>query len=241
MESLLRRRSTMSQQSDPEMVSHLPDGSRVIRKPDGHVITIAPTGETVIQRPNGVRITQRPDGAIQTETPDGRTSEHRSKKLTPPNERPLNVSSGTQEAIGKLMSNFAHTPFTLDGRKYASVEGFYVSLKFLEPEERAAVAQLHGREARAAGRSSTLVHTSYEGDEFELGSEAHHALVKRAIRAKLAQHPEIAEAFVATHPRPLVHRTGRPEPRNTKLPGVVFCRILSELREELVAARRKDG
>ncbi len=66
--------------------------------------------------------------------------------------RPLNVFSASPEEIGRLMSNFTHAPFTLDGVRYASVEGFYVALRYLEPEERKAAAKLSGPVAKNMGR-----------------------------------------------------------------------------------------
>jgi len=147
--------------------------------------------------------------------------------------KPLNVYSRSDEEIGRLLSNFAHTPFTLDGVPYASIEGFYVALKFLEEDKRARMAGLYGPVAKNMGKKSKLVTTCYRGEWFELGSETHHALIKRAIRAKLEAHPEMARAFVATRPRPLVHETGRPDPVGARFPAPVFCRILTELREEL--------
>jgi predicted NAD-dependent protein-ADP-ribosyltransferase YbiA (DUF1768 family) len=147
--------------------------------------------------------------------------------------KPLNVYSRSDEEIGRLLSNFAHTPFTLDGGTYASVEGFYVALKFLDEDKRARMAALYGPVAKNMGKKSKLVTTCYRGEWFELGSETHHALVKRAIRAKLEAYPEIARAFVATRPRPIVHETGRPDPVEARFPATVFCRILTELREEL--------
>ena len=62
-------------------------------------------------------------------------------------------------------------------------------------------------------------------------------LIKRAIRAKLGAHPDIARAFAATAPRPIIHDTGHPEPPDTEFPAVVFCRVLTELREEIRLAR----
>ena len=59
------------------------------------------------------------------------------------------------------------------------------------------------------------------------------ARVKEAIKAKLLAHPEQCAEFVATRPRTIVHETGFPESRFTQLPAAVFCRILTELREEL--------
>lgn len=146
---------------------------------------------------------------------------------------PLNVFSRSAEEIGRLMSNLADTPFTLDGIRYASVESFYVALKFVDPERRAKAASLHGPAARSFGLKSKAVETRYRGETLVLGSDAHHALIKRAIQAKLLEHPAIASAFVATRPRPIVHDTGRREHRRTRLPAEVFCRILTELREAL--------
>jgi predicted NAD-dependent protein-ADP-ribosyltransferase YbiA (DUF1768 family) len=148
--------------------------------------------------------------------------------------KPLNVYSRSDEEIGRLMSNFAHTPFTLDGVTYASVEGFYVSLKFLDEAKRAKMATLYGPVVKNMGKKSKLVTTCYRGEWFDFGSEAHQALIKRAIRAKLDAHPEIAWVFAATHPRLIMHDTGYPDPLGAEFPAAVFCRILTELREELV-------
>jgi predicted NAD-dependent protein-ADP-ribosyltransferase YbiA (DUF1768 family) len=147
--------------------------------------------------------------------------------------KPLNVYSRSDEEIGRLLSNFAHTPFTLDGVTYASVEGFYVALKFLDEDKRARMAALYGPVVKNMGKKSKLVTTRYQGEWFDLGSKTHHALVKRAIRAKLEAHPEIARASVSTLPRPIVHETGRPDPVGARFPAAVFCRMLTELREEL--------
>lgn len=150
--------------------------------------------------------------------------------------KPLNVASRSDEEIGRLMSNFAPTPFTLDGVEFASVEGFYVYLKFLEPEKREKARTMWGVRAKNFGKASTLTRSVYLGCEFDLGSEKHHELVKRAIRAKLEAHPEIARAFVGTGPRPIVHDTGHAEPSGTRFPAAVFLRILTELREEFAAS-----
>jgi predicted NAD-dependent protein-ADP-ribosyltransferase YbiA (DUF1768 family) len=129
------------------------------------------------------------------------------------------------------MSNFAHTPFMLDGVEYASVEGFYVALKFLEPDRRAKVSRLYGPVVKQMGKKSKIDRTCYGGEWFLFGSEAHVELIKRAIRAKLDAHPDIARMFAATAPRPIIHDTGRPEAPCMEFPAAVFCRILTELRE----------
>lgn len=147
----------------------------------------------------------------------------------------LNVYSRSDEEIGRLMSNFAPTPFTLDDVEYGSVEGFYVSLLFLEEEKRAKVRKLYGIVVKNMGKKSKLTETCYGGESFALGSDKHVELIKRAIRAKLEAHPELAAAFVATSPRPLTHDCGHPEPEDTVFPASVFVRILTELREEFAS------
>ncbi len=43
---------------------------------------------------------------------------------------PINVVFDQSDAAWKPISNLAHTPFELDGRRYASVEGFWQGLKY---------------------------------------------------------------------------------------------------------------
>jgi predicted NAD-dependent protein-ADP-ribosyltransferase YbiA (DUF1768 family) len=153
--------------------------------------------------------------------------------------KPINISSAGDEEIGRQMSNFAATPFTLDGRRYASVEGFYVGLKFRDAESRAKAAGLAGHEAYAFGKSSTATETEYAGQLFALGGPEHHALIARAIRAKLEEHPELAREFARTHPRPIVHVTREPERPGTFMPAAALCRILTALRDELIARNKE--
>ncbi len=149
--------------------------------------------------------------------------------------KPINISSAGDEDIGRRMSNFAATPFTLDGRCYASVESFYVGLKFPDEASRAKAADMSGPAAYSFGKSGTLTETDYAGRRFALGGAAHHALITRAIRAKLKAHPDLARDFASTHPRPIIHDTGTAERPGTFMPASTLCRILTEIRDELVA------
>lgn len=38
---------------------------------------------------------------------------------------PINVASNSENPTEALLSNLAHTPFSLDSREYASVEAFW--------------------------------------------------------------------------------------------------------------------
>lgn len=155
--------------------------------------------------------------------------------------KPINISSAGEEDIGRRMSNFAAAPFTLDGRRYVSVESFYVGLKFLDEKSRAKAADMPGPAAYSFGKSSALKETEYMGRRFALGGPEHHALIARAIRAKLVAHPDLARDFASTHPRPIVHATAEPERPGTFMPASALCRILTEIRDELVGPSRRPA
>lgn len=150
-------------------------------------------------------------------------------------EMPLNCGS-SEEEIGRWMSNLTAAQFTLGGIEWASVEALYIALRTLDMAERMELSKLSGLPAKHRGRKlrkRAPVVTHFDGRSFELGSAEHHELVKEAIKAKLLAHPVQCAQFVATRPRTIVHETGFPESRFTQLPASVFCRILTELREEL--------
>lgn len=213
----------------------LDDGTIVITKANGLRVELKPSGEKVISSPDGSRVTFRTDGFVVHIDTGGTETIQAPKIRYAPHEKPLNVASMSAEPIGRLMSNFAHTPFVLDRVRYESVEGSYVSLLTQDEELRMRLRGMSGREAKAEGRKLERTRGWYDGAEIALGGEAHVALIKRAIAAKLHQNPEIAEAFRLTHPRPIVHDTGRPERVGAVFPASVFVRILSELRDALRA------
>jgi len=143
------------------------------------------------------------------------------------------VRSNSGDPVGELMSNFPETPFCLGGRWYSSVEGFYTSLKFSQPEQQAQAAALSGSRAKNFGRESKATETVYEGQTIKLGSPEHHELMKRAIRAKLEQNPDLDRAFAETYPRPIEHPLK--DRAGTRFPGEQFTRILADLRFESLA------
>jgi hypothetical protein len=145
----------------------------------------------------------------------------------------LNIWSKSDEEIGRLMSNFAHTPFVLDEILYASIEGFYAALLIQNNEARQSkVRRLWGVRAKHEIPKNKPQVILYNGESFGLGSKEHIGLIKRAIRAKLEAHPEIATAFVATRSRPIVHETGYADAPDAEFPKEAFCKVLEELRDE---------
>jgi hypothetical protein len=117
---------------------------------------------------------------------------------------PLNIWLRSEEEIGRLISHFAHTPFVLDGVGFGSVEAFYTWL-VCGDTKRGKVAPMWGPRAKHACPKILPASFDYHGREFVESSADHHDLILRANRAKLVAHPAIAQAFVATLPRPIVH------------------------------------
>ncbi len=210
--------------------------TRIVETKAGSRVILFSSGDKVIEIPTQPTKTEKPDGRVFVEQNDGQVIESRIKSLIPLDEKPLNVASGAGEAIGKLLSNFAARPFEIDFKRYTSVEAFYQGLKWPDPAKRAEIASLYGKAAKLAARGAPTSETfEYEGNIYRFGSGEHHGLIKRAIHTSLDQNKDILKQFVATHPRSIEHKTGRPENLNSAFPSAMFTRILTELRAEFMA------
>lgn len=164
-------------------------------------------------------------------TEQGRTSEL-------PEMSTINVSSTAKTEVGRLLSNFADTPFELDGNTYTTVESFWQGLYFPEgSQEREQIAQMSGRDAKRAAVNKPINESlTYDGEEFAIGSQQHHELMKKAVRAKLEQNPDVLQKLLTTGDMKITHlvirKDGTLEPDSTSIPREIFSQILMDLREE---------
>ena len=144
---------------------------------------------------------------------------------------PINVTSRCPDQAIQLISNFAHTPFELNGQRYGSVESFWQGLKYPDELIRQEIAPLYGKDAMLAGAhaipSDTFV---YEGQKIRVGTADHWHLMTLACRAKFSQCEQARIALLATGQRPLMHRT-RKDCRT--IPGVVLADIWMRIRHRL--------
>lgn len=105
----------------------------------------------------------------------------------------INVYSKGKTKLGRLLSNFAHTPFVLhdlwETLEFASVEGYWYWFKTGIDKFRS----LHGAEAKRLGKAASQSNREPSRDELE-----------QVYRAKLRQHPSIAESLAASS-LPLAH------------------------------------
>jgi predicted NAD-dependent protein-ADP-ribosyltransferase YbiA (DUF1768 family) len=148
---------------------------------------------------------------------------------------PINVTSRHRDPAVRLISNFAETPFELDGTRYASVEGFWQSLR-APVDARAAVACLAGARAKEAGRAFAPPDViAFRGRTIAWGSPESWDLMRVACRAKFTLCVAAGDALLSTAPRPLTHRT-RNDSRS--IPDAIMAGIWMQLRDELIVARR---
>jgi predicted NAD-dependent protein-ADP-ribosyltransferase YbiA (DUF1768 family) len=171
--------------------------------------------------------------------------------------RPGEVVLSKRNELG-ILSNFAATPFTFRGKRYASVEGFWQMMLYPEgpsdpraqahgvswPHTRDQVAQMTAFEAKDAGtraeenmRRLGIGWVTFEGRRMPYRSAApgeHYRLIVAAMRAKLEQNPEVREILLSTGSLKLL-------PDHIQEPGAPpewrYFEIWMDLRTELPRAK----
>ena len=150
----------------------------------------------------------------------------------------INIVFEQGEARWWPISNLAHTPFTMRGRSYASIEGFWQGLKFEAEADRDRVAALWGKAAKKVAHGEPeRERFVYDGATCTVGAAQHRALMLQACRAKFAQNRDAREALLATGDRPLTHRVRRD---STTIPGALLADIWMRVRSNLRSRQGRD-
>lgn len=183
-------------------------------------------------------------------------SEAQSWEILPQDAKIGEVILSKRTELG-VFSNFGATPFVLDGVHFASVEGFWQSLKYPDPAQiqdprhkisywpltRRQVEGLSGMEAKEAGniankiyRENKLLNISwgpnfFDYKDYSQGSEFHYHLVKRAIREKLNQNQGLWELLLRTEC--LILKPDH-DVKEDYPPAYHYYKILMELRAEKI-------
>lgn len=158
-----------------------------------------------------------------------------------------------------LLSNFAATPFTFHGKRYASLEGFWQAMLYPEgPTDprakfpglewkytRDQVAQMTAFEAKRAGdlaeenmRRMKIGWVSFEGQRFAYRPKQpgrHYRLIVAATRAKVSQNPEVKKVLLTTGD--LIFRPDHHQEPNAPAAWRYFD-ILMNIRKELQRTRK---
>lgn len=173
-------------------------------------------------------------------------------EVLPQDAGPGGVILSKRNELG-ILSNFAATPFLLDDVFYASVEGFWQMMKYPESAEdpravliypftRAQVSAMTAFAAKDAGKIGELKMkelgidwVTYRGQEMTYCSVVpgmHYELIKRAMREKLKQNPEVEKILRMTGNLKLLpdhHSEG------CQAPEWRYYELWMEIRSELAA------
>ncbi len=132
----------------------------------------------------------------------------------------LEVVLSKRNELG-ILSNFAHTPFVLDGKKFESIEGLWQSMKYPDPflkddirqneaweYSRKQVELMIGFEAKKAGdigtkimRKYDLNWVSYLGEKMVYRTDKklrHYDIILAAMKAKLDQNLSVKKVLIQT-------------------------------------------
>jgi tetratricopeptide (TPR) repeat protein len=140
-------------------------------------------------------------------------------EIMPQEAGPGEVILSKRNELG-VLSNFAPTPFTYRGKRYASLEGFWQSMLYPEGADdarakgagvewkytRDQVAQMTAFEAKAAGdlaeanmKKLGIDWVTFEGKRMKYrGSKQHYDLIVAATREKVKQNPEVQKVLPST-------------------------------------------
>jgi len=174
-------------------------------------------------------------------------------EILPQAARPGEVILSKRNELG-ILSNFAATPFSLDGVRYASVEGFWQMMLYPEgpsdprarlkwPHTRAEVSQMTSFQAKAAGdigeenmRKLGIDWVTFENRRMPYRSMTkggHYRLIVMAMHAKLAQNPEVRKVLLSTGSLILrpdhIQESGAP-------PEWAYFKLWMEIRDEISGA-----
>ena len=173
-------------------------------------------------------------------------------EILPQAAKPGEVILSKRNELG-ILSNFAATPFTLDGVRYASVEGFWQMMLYPEGSSdprssgkvkylytRSEVGQMTAFQAKAAGDAAErnmrvlgIDWVSYQGHRFAYRSQTpgeHYRLILRAMRAKLAQNEKVKQVLLSTGD--LILLPDHIQEENAP-PEWAYSKIWMQLRSEL--------
>ena len=174
-------------------------------------------------------------------------------EILPQAAKPGEVILSKRNELG-ILSNFAPTPFTLFGKRYSSVEGFWQMMLYPEgpddpratfpgiawPHTREDVAQMTAFDAKGAGdlgeenmKKMGIDWVTFRGKRIKYWSVKkgeHYMLILRAMRAKMEQNPQVKEILLSTG-----HLVLRPDhyQEETSPAEWSYFQIWMDLRSEL--------
>ncbi len=129
-----------------------------------------------------------------------------------------------------VFSNFAlGFPIEIDGQTWPTSEHYFQAMKFNDPAQRERVRNATGPgEAATLGRRLKPLRSDWESAKYEV--------MKVAVRAKFAQHPQLAALLLSTGEEQLVEATAKDRIWGCGSDGTGLNwlgQVLMEVRDEL--------
>lgn len=172
-------------------------------------------------------------------------------EILPQNAKKNEVVLSKRNELG-ILSNFAKTPFRLDGVLYQGLEGFWQMMKYPEnkedsrflkgihwPVSREKVSQMTGFEAKRYGDTGSsnmkelkIDWVTYKGQKIKYWTNKrgkHFSLIKRAMIAKMNQNPKVKQILLSTKSLKLK----ADHHQDIKHPAWLYSKIWMEIRSEL--------
>ena len=142
-------------------------------------------------------------------------------------EEPVYFYSKALNRTFYFLSNFQPSPFVLDGKQYATVEHYFQSCKYTDPERQELVRNAPTpKEAKRLGRK-----WPHRPDWFDISE----SVMLKALRAKFDQNPDLRERLMATGNRPLHEDSPRDMYwgcRGKDRLGVLLGQVRDEIRKK---------
>ncbi len=151
----------------------------------------------------------------------------------------INITSWSKDPLAHMLSNLSPSPFIFKDQQFASVEWFWMSLKFPpndpRKEEAKHMSWLAAKKFWNPVKDTPVVY--WWDSVIQSWSAEHHELLKDAIWAKLQQNPEIYILLSKSWKKPIVHLPLHGEnvlyPDSTTIPAKKFAQILTDLRKKI--------
>lgn len=145
--------------------------------------------------------------------------------------------------LGRSLSNFYPYPFIMDGVECGSMEGWFQSIKFSDPDEQSAVATLTGYDAYKIGQSANNWRDAqilwWRGKEYPRASRAYKDLVQRAYDECFNANQRMQDMLLQTGADVLTHVIGNHDQTMTVLTETEYIFNMYRLRS--IAMQRQLG
>lgn len=140
----------------------------------------------------------------------------------------INAYYRSNNPVERQISNLSDSPFIIDGRICASIEGFYQGIRRSEEDKQNHIFMCYGMDAK--NQSTPTKQVYFSGNKYVAGSEEHLDLIFKAQLCKYTQHEESRNALLSTGDARITHKVARD---SNMYPAEIYCRHLTKIRSML--------